>query len=224
MKWIEINVCVNVYQAMYDALIRLVDPLASEFKAMARDGCTWHYLWENQPWPLTLRVRFYCDDDVIEKVARRFEELHSSLAASQPPLLCGFCYGRHGECGKEYSGEADEYGPKGWELVSRMLNFGSEVALELIKAEGDGLMGGGDFKKPLEVYVDRYVHLFLDQMAARIDELRFCLDQFIARFIYVHAHELPSGELVKLVGRIEGEVMDLVKRRADEARAASGRV
>jgi len=196
MKWIEINVGIGKYDrnAMLEALLRLVDPLVTKFKEVAKEDYSWHYLWESNPWSLTLRLRFYGDEEAIDEIKHGFEKLWSSLRASRPDLFVEYCYGRHGECGEEYVGEEDEYGSEGWELVKKMLNFGSEIALELIKKHKD--MGRSkEFKVPLEVYVDRYVHLFLDQMAPLINELQLYLEWLIFRYFLYTVGKLPSEEV-----------------------------
>ena len=200
MKWIEINIGIGNHdrEAKVEVLLRLVDPLVTRFKEIAREAYSWHYLWESVPWSSTLRLRFYGDEEAIGKIKQEFEKLWSSLRASRPDLFVDYCYGRHGECGKEYVGEEEEYGSEGWELVKKMLNFGSEIALELIKKHKD--MGRSEkFKKPLNVYVDRYVHLFLNQMNPLINELQFYLDQLIHRHFLYTIRKPPPEELANKI-------------------------
>ena len=176
MKWIEINVGISRYDrdTMLGLFFKLVDSLVTKFKGLAKEGSSWHFLWESNPWPSTLRLRFYGDEETIDRIKQEFERLWSSLKASRPDLLVDYCYGSHGECGEEYVGEEDTYGSEGWKLVKKMLNFGAETALKLIK-EHENMGRSKEFREPLDVYVDRYVHLFLNQMYPLTDELQFYL-------------------------------------------------
>lgn len=111
------------------------------------------------------------------------------MKASRPDISVDYCYRRHGVCSEEYIGEEDMYGSEGWELVKNMLNFGSEIALELIKKHKD--MGRSEkFRMPLEVYVDQYVHLFLDQMASLINESWLYLEWLIFRVLPLHNRKI----------------------------------
>ncbi len=208
MKWVEINVGIGKddSEAMIEALLSLADNLVTKFRSMTRDGCTWHYLWENVPWQLTLRLRFYCDEETLNRIKQEFEKLWSSLKALRPNIFVDYCYGCQGECGKEYYDEDDVYGSKGWELVKKILNFGSEIALELIM--NVKIMEKSNwFKTSLDVYVDRYVHLFLNQVSPLINELDFYLLQLVYRYFLYATGSYPSKEVVDDV--IKGIVQTL---------------
>jgi len=109
MKWTEINIGIGKHdsEAMVEALLELVDPLVTKFKEVMKETYSWHYLWEGKPWPLTLRLRFYGNDEAIDRIKQEFEKLWNDLKASRPDILVDYCYGRHGECGKEYVGEEE---------------------------------------------------------------------------------------------------------------------
>ena len=75
-----------------------------------------------------------------------------------------------------------------------MLNFGAETALKLIKEHKN--MGRSEkFRMPLDVYVDRYVHLFLNQMSLLIDEPWFYLVQLVYRFFLRTMGRFPPKEV-----------------------------
>mgnify|MGYP005634972143 CR=1 FL=1 len=132
----------------------------------------------------------------------RSSKLWNSLKATNPDLFADYCYGNHGECGKEYVGEEDRYGSEGWNLVAKMLNFGSEIALKLIKKR-ENMGRSNEFKMPLDVYVDRYDHLFLNQISPLVDELYFYLVQLAYRFfLYTTGREPPIEVLQDLVMKI----------------------
>ena len=70
-----------------------------------------------------------------------------------------------------YCGEANIYGSKGWKYIAKILHLGSEFAIDLIKRERER-RENEEFKGRVELFVDRWVHLFLNQMLTRVDEPR----------------------------------------------------
>ena len=56
-------------------LLDLADRLVTEFKRIMREGYTWHYLWESNPWPITLRLRFYGDGADIDRIEQEPQKL-----------------------------------------------------------------------------------------------------------------------------------------------------
>jgi len=216
MRWIEINIGLKSNlerrrEVALKALYKLVDPLVIKFKEVMREGCTWHYLWEANPWPLTLRLRFYCNDNVINRIKQEFEKLWSSLKASEPEIFIDYCYGRHGKCGEVYAGEEDIYGYRGWDLVNKMLNFGAEIALELIK-KCDIMGKSQEFKASLNVYVDRYVHLFLNQMYPLVDEIGFYLIQLVFRYLYA----IGISPNDKIVNELANKILQMLQQEAEK--------
>jgi len=221
LKWVEINVGIgrDDPETLMEVLLDLVGGLVTEFKRIMREGYTWHYLWESNPWPITLRLRFYGDDADIDRIKHGFQRLWNSLKTSKPNILMDYCYGRHGECCKEYIGEDDIYGSKGWELVKKMLNFGSEVALELIKNIGI-MRKSNEFKTLLDIYVDRYVHLFLNQISPLFDELNFHLTQLVYRYFLYITGNYPSEEVINEVAE---EILQTLQQKAKDLQNASHR-
>jgi hypothetical protein len=123
-------------EVMDAALATLVKPFIDE----QRDKLlSWHFLWENKPWPvdramgITLRWRFYVKEDIVNQLRELIDSRLSELERQRPDAYLGHCFGRHGECEQEYEGESENWGMKGWELGVRMLQTGSEIALELIR-------------------------------------------------------------------------------------------
>lgn len=100
------------------------------------------------------------------------------LEKSEPQYYSGHCFGRHGDCEKEYAGE--DWGTEGWQLGIKLLEFGSEVALELIKNR-EKLGKSEEFKLPIEFYADRYVHCFLNNILNTSEEIDFYLCEAIQR-------------------------------------------
>ncbi len=216
LKWVEINVCIanNRNSNLDEVLLDLVDKLVEKFKGLSKedDTSTWHYLWENcqcnNNINLCLVLRFYGEETNIEKVKNEFEKLMIDLKSKKADLFGDYWYGKHENRNEEYNGEEETYGTKGWELVKNMLNFGSEIALELIKNKE--FMGKSDeFKNSLNEYVDRYVHLFLNQVIPN-DEVYFLLHQFVFRYYYIFKDiKLPAEEL----NNIENLIIDKINNK-----------
>ncbi len=186
LKWVEIDVCIannpNIHRE--EVLLDLVDKLVNKFNglrkgSLSKEDYTWHYLWEscecNNKQNPCLVLRFYGEETDIETIKNEFEQLMIELKRKKADLFGDYWYGKHGKCKEEYNGEEELYGSKGWELVKKMLNFGSEIALELIKNEEPNKI-----KQSSVLFIDRYVHLFLNQIIP-YRETDFLLDQFVKR-------------------------------------------
>ena len=155
MKWVEVNIGVKEdSNAMRTVLLEFVPPLVEKTKSKVKSG---HFLWQSRPWPevegtgTTFRLRFYGDDNTIDQLQYEIEKNLTELGKSKPEYYLGYCFGKHGDCNEEYKGEANDYGDKGWELVTKILEFGSETALELIKNE-DKLGKSEEYEKPVDSY------------------------------------------------------------------------
>lgn len=184
MKWVEVNIGVKEdICAMRKVLLDFVAPFVDEMRSKFM---SWHFLWEGKPWPevyrrgVTLRLRFYGKDELIEGIRSEIEGRLKELEKNNPELYLGHCFGRHGECGKDYEGEAAEWGTEAWKLGVKFLNMGSEVALTLLKNK-DKLGRSEEYKKSLEYYADRYVHCFLNNIFSPAEEIIFLLRQGIGR-------------------------------------------
>lgn len=171
---------------VHDCMVKFVRPALNQYRSKIE---SWHFLWESKPWPSTLRLRFFANDDVIEEL-RTFldEELKET----------SHCYGRHGECEKEYEGEADDWGTKAWEQGIRFLELGSEFALELIENK-EKLGNSDEYKKDAFFYADRYTHLFLNQITSLVDEPDFYLTQGIFRFACQIGKGISGSKMNSLV-------------------------
>jgi len=217
LKWVEANIGVKEdSNTKRTVLLEFVAPLVEKTRSKVK---SWHFLWESKPWPevkrigTTLRLRFYGDENTIDQLRQEIEKNLTELEKSKLEYYLGHCFGKHGDCNKVYEGEANNYGDKGWELVVKMLKFGSEVALELIKNE-DKLGRSEEYKKPVKVYADRYVHCFLDQLSTLVNEIDFYLEQAIQRISYATASKMfLEQDLMDLINSVKGKVINKARKR-----------
>lgn len=196
MKWLEINLEMksNDPEKIKMILSNFVYFLVKDFKVMSNKKGSWHYIWESIPWPNTLRIRFYSNNETIEKIKQKFEIEYENFNKRNPDLLGQYVYGNNGVEGEEYKGEVNYYGTKGWKLVMKMLEFGSEVGLELIRnkdlLESDEY--SGSYPGSIDLYADRYVHLFLNQLNYFIKESEFLMKQLPFRYYVEKNGKVPQ--------------------------------
>jgi hypothetical protein len=209
MKWIEVNVGLHENASRRTFLRQDIFPLVNENREKI---ASWHFLWEDKPWPkirgrgTTLRLRFYGEDDVMDRLRQEIEKRITELEKNRPDFYLGHCFGRHGDCQKAYKGEAGDWGTKGWELGIKMLQFGSETAMELIRDE-DRIGKSDEYTKNITFYADRYVHIFLNSLAW-IDEIDFYLKEAVLRIAYSIDKELSKDGLGMLVREIRKRVIE----------------
>jgi len=131
------------------------------------------------------------------------------------------CYGEHGDCGigKEYKGEANDWGTKGWEKGVSLLEFGSELALELVENK-DKLGISDEYKKNVMFYADRYTHLFLNQISSLLDEVDFYLMEGVGRLAYRIAKDrrpsVSDNKILSTINPIVKSIVEQTKRKIRE--------
>jgi len=150
-KWLAINLRAQVgLDDREDLLLMLFEEIISKFKEKVD---SWHFLWESDPYPNTLLLRFYGDSEVIDKIKENFDGFLQEKKIDFTP-------------DNTYDGEAKSYGAEGWKYVMRILHLGSTLALDLAKNERTGGKKE-EFAQPILCYVDRWIHLFLNQLLTR---------------------------------------------------------
>ena len=196
LKWIEVNIRCPSEPLKDEYLTKYVKSILNEYRAKVR---SWHFLWEGKPWPSTLRLRFFGDDEGLKQLQQSLEEKLKDIP---------HCYGEHGECGKdkEDKGEASEnWGTKAWEKGMRFLEVGAEFALGLV--ENKNKLGKSDeYKRDAFFYADRYTHLFLNQIGSLLDEPDFYLTQGISRFSCQIGKELSSNKIRSIVEKTKQKI------------------
>lgn len=136
-----------------DFLVKVFRDTISKFRYSVD---SWHFLWEASPYPNTLLLRFYGEIKVINELEEDFEEFLTEEGIEYTLV-------------ETYGGEVPSYGVKGWEYVMRILHLGSDFVLDLIQKERSEA-GNEDLSKPLFIYIDRWMHLFLNQLLTRVVE------------------------------------------------------
>lgn len=170
-KWFVANLSVPSGRLLKeDLLVAVFGDVISEFRTRVK---SWHFLWESAPYPHTLLLRFYGKSHDIDELKGRLVKYLESEGIEYTP-------------DSVYAGEEGSYGVKGWRYVMESLHLGADSAIDLIR--NDRSRDERNFPKPLEVYIDRWVHLFLNQLGTRVAEHKI--------LFILHAHRY----IVNLVG------------------------
>ena len=195
MKWIEVNIeCSSGSENKH--LMSFVKPVVTEFR---NDVKSWHFLWEGKHYPLTLRLRFYGNEEVINNIRTFLDEHLKGVTHA---------YGSHGNCAQyaEYTGEINDWGSKGWTKGVELLEFGSEFALELVENK-DKLGTSEEYRKNAFDFADRYTHLFLNQISSLLNEADFYLDQGIFRHLLTRGIQLPLQQIQEIREKIKHNIV-----------------
>jgi len=195
LMWIEVNINQPSELSKDDCLIKFVEPTFRKYKNGIK---SWHFLWEGKPWSSTLRLRFLGNKSSINEICEFLEEILKGIP---------HCYGAHGEEGKEYEGEENDWGIKGWERGKMFLEFGAEFALELIQNK-DNLGKNNNYKKDAFFFADRYTYLFLNQISSLVNEADFNLLEGVFRYACQHGKILPSEKVKDLTERIKQDILN----------------
>ena len=214
LKWIEVNVRHPDRISRIDFLIETIKPLVLEVqnKFMVQ---SWHFLWEEVPYPSTLRLRFLVENEEYSSLKSLIEDGITDF---------DYCFGSNGNCGKEYGGEASEWGIKGWERGIEFLQYGSEFAMELMeKKESLGL--GNEYKKSGYFFADCYVHLFLNQLEPLliekdgVGEAHFLICESVYRYALKYINSKYGGSVSdasQIAGKIVKETVEASKKNIEE--------
>jgi hypothetical protein len=168
--WLEVNVAPSLLLEE-QLLIEVVDPLVHS--SLAGELETWFYFWEPEL-RLRLRWREPASEDRLAGVVEAFLNDRQADGAFKEWFA-----GAHGERGKVYAGEAEQYGAEIWPLVQKDWMSGSELALAIVKSEV-----GGPLTQRRDWHWSRRVHLFTNQLystktarEAWLKEIELCLNQ-----------------------------------------------
>jgi hypothetical protein len=152
-RWLAINIMApeNPF-GKEDLLIKVHAEVVSLFKPKLEG---WHFLWEGAPFTHTLLLRFYGGLVAIEELEKTMVNLLERDHLRWEP--------------DEYEGEASTYGSKGWEYLTRVLHLGSEFAIVIVEDERRDIKNEG-LRWSLSGYVERWIHLFMNQLHTRVKE------------------------------------------------------
>lgn len=197
-RWLAVNLKAPAERLVKeDLLFVLFEEIIFEFRETVD---SWHFLWESEPFPHTLLLRFYGESGAVDNLKE---------------VLCNFLDEKNVEYAPDntYDGEVESYGTIGWQYVMKILHLGSDYALGLIKRvrqeESDG-----EFCKPISVYIDRWLHLFLNQLTTRVPEHKTLFSSSVHRYVInrvgVANYHRVSAELTKEVPTLLNEMTNRV--------------
>jgi len=153
-KWVAINMKAPENRLeREDLLLNMHADVVFGFRDKVK---SWHFLWEGEPFKHTLLMRFYGDAEIIEMLEDTMVNLLDRQGIEWKP-------------DEKYEGEADTYGTKAWEYLMKVLHLGSEFAIAIIENERRAIKTG-EFKWSLSGYLERWVHLFMDQLSTQLRE------------------------------------------------------
>jgi hypothetical protein len=153
-EWFVINIRVpEKASEKEDFLIRIHSEVVSKFKA---ELISWHFLWEGSPFRHTLLMRFFGNADLVEEIRKNLTKLLDNEGVDWKP-------------DETYDGEAKHFGSRGWGYIMRILCLGSDFAIDIIENERKGVKNE-EYKLSLSGYLERWVHLFMNQLGTRVRE------------------------------------------------------
>jgi len=166
--WVEENIRPLSHQDSDRLLIEDLEPIVNTLKQ--RGIMSWHFLRESDNWRGNqdvrhIRLRFEATDLNHLKRIRRFLKRELDILVRNGVIVDHYV-GKHGNPVRRYrdyyqgeSGGFDEQvaTPKGWSLVERHLEIGSEMALLLIRGRMNRVQLAHDYNFP------KISHLFPNQ-------------------------------------------------------------
>jgi hypothetical protein len=197
MRWLAINVMApDNPSGKEDLLMKTHAEVISLFKTKLE---SWHFLWEGAPFTHTLLLRFYGDLGPIEELKKAlvnlFEKDHLRW-----------------ESDEKYEGEASTYGSKGWEYLTRVLHLGSDFAIAVIENERRNVKNEG-LKWSLSGYLERWIHLFMNQLHTRVKEA----DTLLQLSVHRRAINMLGEEQYRRISRdLDEELRQLIPQFYEE--------
>jgi len=197
--WFVINIRVSEKDSENeDFLIRLHSDVVSKFKGKLE---SWHFLWEGSPFSHTLLMRVFGNPDTIGEIGKTMTKLLDEE-------------GIEWKVDEEYGGEAKAYGTKGWEYLMKVLHLGSDFAIDIIENERKG-EGTEEFKRSLGGYLERWIHLFNNQLCTRVKEDTALFHLSVHR---TAVYMLGEKEYRKISEKLDKEISQFLRHSHDEKR------
>ena len=196
-KWLMINTNAPEKRSeKEDLLIMIHDNVVSAYREKVK---SWHFLWESAPFKHTLLMRFYGDAKTIEKLEKVMINLLDRENIER-------------KLDEKYEGEAKTYGSKGWQYLMKVLHLGSEFTIDIIENERREVKTE-EFKWSLSGYLERWVHLFMNQLHTRVNEASTLFQLSIHR---TAINVLGEEQYRRIAKDLDGEVPQLLKKFHDE--------
>jgi len=169
--WVEENIRPISHRDSDRLLIDDLEPIVDMLRT--KGIVAWHFLREGSGWRESqrvkhIRLRFEARDlNHLKRIRRLLKRKLDTLR--QNGAIVDHYVGRHGRPVRRYqdyykgeSGDFDEHvtQPKGWNLVKKSLEVGSEMALLLIKGRMNRIQLGGqyDFYKISHLFPNQCCH------------------------------------------------------------------
>lgn len=198
-RWLVLNLNAPTDLSMKeDLLVKVFGEVISTFRDKVE---SWHFLWEPSPYPNTLLLRFYGDIKVIGKLEGAFENFLGEEGIEYIP-------------DNTYDGEVPSYGTNGWDYVMKILHLGSDFALDLIQKERSGA-DNEYFSKPLFIYIDRWMHLFLNQLLTKVVEHDVLFKFSVHRYAMSRIGAKNYRQVAEELGKETPEFFDVFRERID---------
>jgi len=198
-KWFAINLIAPAERsAKEDLLLKVFDDIISKFKD---DIESWHFLWESLPYPHTLLLRFYGKSCDIDRLKVTFGDYLDRENVERIP-------------NNTYDGEAASYGVKGWTYVMNILHLGADFAIDLIKNER--VRNTNDFPKSFSCYIDRWIHIFLNQLSTSVAEHKVLFYLHAHRYVINRVGEERYRQIASDLEEAMPSLMDASTRKLDD--------
>lgn len=195
-KWLWIDIKAPEQPIEKEDLLLLIHTnVVSTFRICVEN---WHFLWESAPFQHTLLIRFCGDAKIIQKIKDAITSLLDSVKIEWKI--------------EPYEGEANTYGPAGWEYLTRVLHLGSEFAIALM--ENKRSPKSEEFKRSLSGYLERWIHLFMNQLSTRLEEAPVLFQLSIHR---TTVNILGEKEYREIAKDLDKEISQLWNQSYDEA-------
>jgi len=164
-KWLWIDIkAPDQKPEKENLLLRIHADVISKFRASVD---SWHFLWEADSFPHTLLIRFYGNADITQEIE---EDIITLLESAKIESKI-----------RPYEGEASSFGSTGWEYVMKVLHLGAEFAIAIIENERKS-QKSEELKWSLSGYIDRWIHLFMNQLSTRVNEARTLFQLSVHRY------------------------------------------
>jgi len=176
-------------------LVRIHTDVVSVFRKKVD---SWHFLWEPAPFKHTLLMRFYGDTEMTERIEKAIVNLLDRE-------------GIEWKVDRKYEGEAKTFGSMGWEYIMKVLHLGSEFAIAIIENERRGVKSE-ELKWSLSGYLERWLHLFMNQLNTRVSEALTLFQLSVHR---TAVNMLGEEQYRRIAKDLDGEIPQLFRHFHD---------
>jgi hypothetical protein len=146
-------------------------------------------------------MRFFGSPDTVGEIGKKLTKLLDNEGIQWKP-------------DEKYDGEAKSYGTRGWEYIMNVLHLGSDFAIDILENTRKG-EETEEFKRSLGGYLERWIHLFSNQLGTKIREDKALFHLSLHRTaVYV----LGEEEYRKISKKLDEEISQFLHNSHDEER------